>query len=336
LESGALRRKLGLMDNKEGGAIDGGVRVTGIFAPSPRLQLRKRDFEELNDDSNIQYENSDYIIEEDESNEKDVLKPGDVILHIDGINVGEDGTVPLSPSRPYERINMSYLIKRHKVGTTLTLGIMRDHKLLTLNLTLTPSRYLCPVFESYDAHPSYAVIGGCVFVPVSHPWFSNFYTSTKSKTNSSTMASLFPTVSKLPADGDKQPIVLTKILADEVNVGYHNLQLLVLNTVNGEEPRNIRDLVYIISKILKNNDNKNKKCNDNDSKENPYIEFSFEKSNISYCEIIICLETDECLKTEDRIMKQHMIASWCSEDAIPDGIKFEDARTMSSLCKLNQ
>ena len=247
---------------------------------------------------------------EAETDPKTSLQVDDVLLSIDGIEVGQDGTIPLSSDRPYERISKSYLITRHRVGKSVDLGIIRDGEEMTLQVPLRANRYLCPVYDQFDAHPSYVVCGGCVFVPMSWPWISAHRKKGIPSYNA---------MSSDPANGDEQVIVLSKVLADEVNVGYHHKQYLILRSVNGTKPSNMRDLVRLIIKGGKL----------------PNLEFRCYMVNQEYCEQLICLDVNEVKEAEERILKQHMVASWCSAECFPPELKKDDddseTKTMVSM-----
>mmetsp|Transcript_19849 Transcript_19849/g.44233 ORF Transcript_19849/g.44233 Transcript_19849/m.44233 type:complete len:720 (+) Transcript_19849:118-2277(+) len=290
LESKALRKRLGLKDNGDGG----GVRVSGVWAPTPLL------------DTDVPMEGNDT----DAGSDINRLLVDDVLLSIDGVEVGQDGTIPLSEDRPYERIGKSYLITRHRVGKMVELGIIRKGEPMTLQVPLRPNRYLCPVYDTFDAHSSYVICGGCVFVPVSWPWIS----AHRKKGG-------FPSynsISSNPAKGDEQIIVLSKVLADEVNVGYHLKQFLILRSVNGSEPSNMRDLVRL---IIKGGSETN-------------LELRCYNITQEYCEQLICLDVEEVKKAEERILKQHMVAQWCSEDAIPPEMKMEDSADVKTMVSM--
>jgi len=140
LESKALRKRLGLHDEH-----GGGVRISALWSPVPRLP---ENLEDLSTDR-MKKNREDGLISDSEGLELD-----DVLLSIDGIEVGQDGTIPLSESRPHERIGKSYLITRNRIGRSLKLDILRSGKPISLQTTLRPSRYLCPVYDSFDACPS--------------------------------------------------------------------------------------------------------------------------------------------------------------------------------------
>ncbi|EER20700.1 serine protease, putative [Perkinsus marinus ATCC 50983] len=71
-----------------------------------------------------------------------VLKVGDVVTSIGEHNIANDGTVPF---RQGERIPFIYLLQRHFVGDTISIGIFRDHKNEVFNLKLSKIDPLVPV-----------------------------------------------------------------------------------------------------------------------------------------------------------------------------------------------
>ena len=288
LESKVLRRRLGLAEEHD---VRGcGVRVAGIWMPSTERE------DEVEGDSKTNEHTDGLPVEVD-----------DVLMTIDGIDVGQDGTVPLSDDRPDERISMFYLHTKHNPGHEVELGILRKGEPMAVRQALKPRRYLCPMYDSFDAHASYVVCGGCVFVPLSWPYMQ------------SNKRSSFPTfreISSHPANADEQIIILSKVLADDLNVGFHQKKWLVLDSVNGEKPANIRQLVKLIV----------------EGGGKPYLEFRLHPvSQQDFNQQLIILDMDECKKAESRILKQHMIAQWCSEDAIPIELRGPEAQTMVSL-----
>jgi S1-C subfamily serine protease len=271
LENKALRKRLGLRDGGDGG----GVRISSFWSPSPVL-----------------YADNEQIEESDDTAHR--LMVDDVLLTIDGIEVGQDGTIPLSADRPHERIGMSYLMTRERVGHKLELGIVRAGRPMTIQTVLRPNRYLCPVYDAFDAHSSYLVCGGCVFVPLSWPYIR----AHKKKAGFPS----FGAIASKPANGAEQVIILSKVLADEINVGYHHKRFLILSTVNGSRPKNMRDLIRAI--LRAGNDEEN-------------LEFRAHFDNKEDCEQFICLNVEEAKAAEGRILKQHMVAQWCSDDVVP-------------------
>ncbi len=138
-------------------------------------------------------------------------------------------------------------------------------------------------------------------------------------------------------DGNDQILILSKVLADEVNVGYHGWSNLLLKSVNGFEPKNIQELVDVIVRRVKS-EMVEFRCQMVGLEEADFGEtnldihyrlhslfFSFlsklDVASISF--VVICMKMQEVLETEKRILHRHMIASWCSTDALPLGLKEE-------------
>lgn len=94
------------------------------------------------------------------------LQPNDVITHIDGVSVGDDGTVPL---RPGERVNLDYLITSKVHDTPTELSVLRAGRPLTLRAQLAPLPPPLPRWHDFDCRPEWVVIGGLVFSPLTAP-----------------------------------------------------------------------------------------------------------------------------------------------------------------------
>ena len=148
LESRALRRHLGLEELD----LSGGVRIVGS---RPLLKdAASNDKKEGEDES---------VKQSQESNESSRLQCNDVLLAINDIPIGYDGTIQLSSNRPDERINFRVLITSEKVGTKMSLDVLRSKKRQKLDVTLDSPRFLVPQYDDFDASPLYAICGGCVF-----------------------------------------------------------------------------------------------------------------------------------------------------------------------------
>jgi hypothetical protein len=124
-----------------------------------------------------------------------VLARGDVLLAVDGKPVAQDGTVELREGG--ERIDFNHMVTSKMVGSEITLDVKRDGKRMPLKLTLHPNQRLVraqhyslalhvrlggpglnvgrahppqvPMLDQVDASPSYLIICGLVFCPLSVP-----------------------------------------------------------------------------------------------------------------------------------------------------------------------
>jgi S1-C subfamily serine protease len=268
LESRSLRRQLGLVDLK----IDGGIRIVGA--------------------SGCKVGGGD-VSDADDNYDDGRLRRDDVLLGINGHPIGMDGTIQLSPTRPDERINYRSLVTCQRVGSSVTLDVFRNKQRRELEVVLDQSRFLVSQYDDFDAFPLYVVVGGCVFSPLTLP----LVTEKKTKSPSSSSFSRFYTDWR---SGHEQLLVLSKVLNDDVNVGYHGWKNLILKSVNGSEPTNIQELVDILVRGIHSD----------------AIEFRCQMVGQDDADYVICMDLNEVLDSEHRVMKQHMIASWCSTEAI--------------------
>ncbi|XP_024032027.1 protease Do-like 2, chloroplastic isoform X3 [Morus notabilis] len=94
-----------------------------------------------------------------------VLKKGDVIVSFDDVHVGCEGTVPF---RSNERIAFRYLISQKFAGDIAELGIIRAGEFMKVKVVLNPRVHLVP-YHIDGGQPSYLIIAGLVFTPLSEP-----------------------------------------------------------------------------------------------------------------------------------------------------------------------
>ena len=93
--------------------------------------------------------------------------------------------------------------------------------------------------ERYDEPPTYYIIGGLVFEPLTLN-----YLKTWKKWYLNAPSNLLNYYFRgEPTEDRREIVVLVKVLADEINVGYHNWKNTVIATVNGRNIAEMRDLV---------------------------------------------------------------------------------------------
>jgi S1-C subfamily serine protease len=167
-----------------------------------------------------------------------LLRPGDIILSIDGQNVENDGTIEF---RPGERTFSGYLIQNKYIDDTAALRILREKSPVEAEITLTtPMNFgqLVPD-ERYDDPPTYYITGGLVFEPLT----LNFLKTWKKWYLNAPSNLLNYYFRGEPTEERREIVVLVKVLADEINVGYHDWKNNVIACVNGRKIATMRDLV---------------------------------------------------------------------------------------------
>ena len=168
-----------------------------------------------------------------------VLQDGDVLVQIDGQDVAEDGTVEF---RPEQRTKLSYFIQKRQIGETLPIRILRDGEALAKEVTLDRSLredWLIQE-EAYDVLPTYYIYGGVLFCPLSKnllkEWGNNWYNAAP-KEFVAMLGSNFST------EEQDEVVIVLKVLAAGVNQGYHNVSNWIVDEVDGEKIRNLKDLI---------------------------------------------------------------------------------------------
>lgn len=198
LENPELRRRLGL------GADDGGVRIASVEYGGPAWGA---------------------------------LRVDDVLLEIDGLRVGANGTVLYR-----ERFRTAYNVVYgdHYSGDEISLRIRRAGEELSLSLPLQPISCLVAP-PTHDRMPSYFVFGGLVFQPLTLDLLKMFENGPPSLLNE--------LMHGVRTEERQQPIVLTTILADGINTGYEESRYSLVQSVNGRQPRNMAHFVELVENV---------------------------------------------------------------------------------------
>jgi S1-C subfamily serine protease len=170
-----------------------------------------------------------------------ILKPGDVLLEIDGVKVGADGGVRF---RRGERLSYTYVVTRRHVGDHVAIRIWRKGRAKKLVIKLVPPRFLVPE-DAYDVRPTYYVFAGLVFAPLSRDYLKTWGEDWPSEAPGD-LLSLYE--GGLRAADRTQIVVLQKVLADRTTQGYHDCSSMVIEQVDGHD---IRDLSELIDRVEK-------------------------------------------------------------------------------------
>lgn len=162
-----------------------------------------------------------------------IVKPGDVILKIDGHTVSSDGTIPLED----EAVPLEEVVERKFKGDKVHLDILRDGKPMTLTVPLREPWPFKLQSNLYDEKPRFVVAGGLVFQPVDQN-FMEAHDPSDQRLNY-----LFD---YFIADGlhatRPEIVVLSNILPDPVNAYADEFRYSVVDEVNGRRIKRIEDI----------------------------------------------------------------------------------------------
>ncbi|HOP30851.1 MAG TPA: serine protease [Spirochaetota bacterium] len=173
---------------------------------------------------------------------RNILQIDDVLMSIDNVRIENDGSIEF---RPGERTSLNYLVQRKYINERINLSILRNGKIknLKIKLTVTMNSTRLVPFEQYDTAPTYYITGGLVFSPLTKnyllEWGSQWFFSAPSKL-------LYFYQNGIRTADKKEIVLLTKVLADEINLGYHNMDNAVIEKVNGRKIADMSDLVKAV------------------------------------------------------------------------------------------
>lgn len=174
-----------------------------------------------------------------ESSAWGILEEGDVLLAIDGEEVGPDGTLTL---RKGELVDHSFRVALRHLGERLRLRVMRKKALLELDVTLEGPALLVPE-DRYDVRPTYFVFGGFLFAPLSRDYLKS-WGSEWWKAAPNELMTVYET--SIRTRERQEVVILQKVLADKVNQGYHEYENHVVARIDGVRVASLRHLVELV------------------------------------------------------------------------------------------
>jgi hypothetical protein len=173
-----------------------------------------------------------------------VLKPQDAILDWDGLPVDPEGYYE---DPDYGRLLLPHLINgRHAPGDTVRVGVVRDGRRQTLSLSLgtyDDRRALIP--ENVEGRQAaYLVEGGLVIRELTADYLQAYGSRWMLSANPR-LVNLYLTRAQLPETPGDHVVILSGVLPDPVNVGYHQFRDEIITHVNGEVVRNLDDVFRV-------------------------------------------------------------------------------------------
>ncbi|KAI8533755.1 hypothetical protein RHMOL_Rhmol10G0033900 [Rhododendron molle] len=218
------------------------------------------------------------------ASESQVLKPSDVILSFDGVNIANDGTVKF---RHGERIAFSYLISQKHTGDDALVKVLRNSEMLEFNIKLRTHKRLIPAHIK-GRPPSYYIVAGFVFTAVSVPYlrseFGRDYEDAPVKLLDKFLHAMAQSV-------DEQLVVVSQVLPANINVGYEEIVNTQVLAFNGKPVKNLKSLAGMVES-----------CDE-----------EFLKFDLEYQQIVI-LRTETAKAAALDILKTYCIPSAMSDD----------------------
>ncbi len=213
------------------------------------------------------------------------LKPNDVVLTWDGHAVDKLGYYD---DDDHGRILFPHLIKGRRIpGDSVQVAIVRGREHLKVDVPLTcrnESSDLIPEDVTGDPAP-YLIDGGLVIRELTgrmlHAYGGHWQTRTDPR-----LAHLYLTRQYAPETPGDRVVLLASVLPDPINIGYQHFRNQILEAVNGEPIRNIRDVFRIIN-----------------------AEGSIRSLSLRATDIDIILDQEELPAANERITRQYRLSA---------------------------
>ena len=202
IESDALRRRLGLEPEGEG------VLVTAVSRRGPAHAR---------------------------------IRPGDVLLAMDGVAIHEDNTVDLGAGL---RIESTFLEQRAQVGDELTVTLLRDGVVVSERIEMRAPDPLVALGR-FDRGPDYRIFGGLVFQPLTARYLTAFETPPEHLTRflgDPRSADYAILGAEGGGEQRREIVVLSGLLASELTRGYEALEDSIVRSVDGRPIADLSDL----------------------------------------------------------------------------------------------
>jgi len=161
-----------------------------------------------------------------------IVKPGDVLLAIDGLPVASDATIPMDN----DSVPLAEVVERKFKGDTVTLDVLRGGKPLQLKVPLNGPWPFTMHSNAYDEDPRFIVFGGLVFQPVDQNWMTEY------RPDDLRLRYMYDFFieDKLYKE-HPEIIALSGILADPVNAYAADFRNGILEEINGRKILSLAD-----------------------------------------------------------------------------------------------
>jgi S1-C subfamily serine protease len=162
-----------------------------------------------------------------------IVKPGDVVLKIDGHTVSSDGTIPIEN----EAVPLEEVVERKFKGENVRLDILREGKPVALTVSLKETWPFKLQSNIYDEKPRFVIAGGLVFQPADQ----NFMEAHDPSDQRLNYLFDYFVADELHTNRP-EIVVLSNILPDPVNAYAEEFRYSVVDEVNGHRIKRIEDI----------------------------------------------------------------------------------------------
>lgn len=168
-----------------------------------------------------------------------VLRPDDVILQVGKFEVGSDGSIIYEGNR----MAMAMAVQEAQHGQSVPMKIWRDGREQTVAVPVEVSAVDKVLGNQYDVPPRYFVYAGLVFTPLSLDYLKTFGRGWSDAAGSELTYELFYRRHESPKTVRAEPIVLSMVLADDVNANFRIKGRAFVDRINGIRIERLEDVI---------------------------------------------------------------------------------------------
>ncbi|MBC8127069.1 MAG: trypsin-like peptidase domain-containing protein [Gloeobacteraceae cyanobacterium ES-bin-144] len=160
-----------------------------------------------------------------------ILKPGDVLVSLDGLLVDSAGMVTIDG----ETVNLNEIVERKFAGDKVAVRFLRDGAWHDVEIELKPIPASRMYSYEYDKKPRYIVFAGLVFQPLD----TNLYAA--AKFTEITLRRLYTDyMSKGLFQKHKDVVILTRVESDPITSQIGDYAGFAVNKINGVEVTDLK------------------------------------------------------------------------------------------------
>jgi S1-C subfamily serine protease len=168
-----------------------------------------------------------------------VLRPGDVLLSVEGQAIANDGTIRLGDAR----VTFEHAIDMLQVGAPVRFTVWRGGRQVSL---VTPARRIARYDRNrnrYGVAPDYVVYAGLVFMPLEMELLKTLGRGWPQTANRDLVWDQLFREAERPEEADREVIVLTRVLRHAVNSQMAMALPLGVVRINGRTIHSLADVV---------------------------------------------------------------------------------------------
>ncbi len=164
------------------------------------------------------------------------VEPDDVLLGVDNMDIQNDGSVYITSD---VKTTFETIIKNKNTGDTVSLHLLRQGLDTVIRQSLEYTRSKELLVGKVELSPKYYIQDGFVFTTPSYYYFQD----------ESYWQYYYPQLSYyyyakvLNNPEMEEVVIISSVLPDKSNVGYHDVSNKIVRSINGYDIRNFNDLV---------------------------------------------------------------------------------------------